>query len=296
MVDTAEKVETKGFKLPNKKLKLKPVKKARGKNGEITVRHEANFLYRNAKNRFEPCLYQDGQLRNPLTKEEQQYYESDECPLSFKPGDLAVDKDEKNYWTSKRARITLDENSLEFDLSDDMDYLKYKILLTYPKLFAAKPEYLEKGNPNWRREFLYVFEPINYEEHKKAENYASESEMYRFMFRIENDKDMMINTLTLLNPKQRVAPNVTQDFLKGELNSFIKNSPKRFSEVMKDEDLEYKAILKRGIDKGAIKVEGVVHTLPTGDVIGENRNEAIAFLKAPENEQILDKIKIKIDS
>lgn len=296
-VEEKKDSKVKEFTLPNIKLKLKPIKKAKGKNGEIHIKHEANFLFGHAKNGFSPKIYDKGNLVNPLTREEQRFFENpDKSGLSFMPGDLAVTKKQDNYWKSPEARVRLSEETLILDLSLPLDYLKYKSLLTHKNLFAKKPEHLEHGNPNWRKEYLYVFEPMDYQMNKRAKDYVDEAELYRYMFKIENDKDAMVNMLTLLKPKHRVSPNSTLKFLTGELNSYLKNSPKMFSKIMKDNDLEIKAIIKRSLDKGAISVEGTVHKLPTGDVIGENRNEAIAFLKDPGNQKTLDLLKVKIDS
>jgi len=289
-----QKVETE-FTLPNVTVKLKPVKKVRGKGGEITLQHEANFLFNNAKNTYEADIYKKGNYVSPLTREEQKFFESPEkSGLSFTPGDLAVDRQTNNYWTSKRARFSLSEDSVTFDLSRPLDYLKMKILLSHNDQFAEKPEHLEHGNVNRKATYRYVFIRSGYEAEKKSQDYHSEAEMWKFMFAIENNVAQMSNMLTLLNPKKQLPKDVSKTFLLGELKSFIKNDPKRFSLIMREEDLELKSILKRSLDKKLIKVDGIVHTLATGEILGDNRKEALEFLKDEGNQAVVDKLKVKL--
>lgn len=290
-----KKVEI-AFELPDKKVKLKPVKKVKGKNGEISLKHEANFLFRNAKNTFEASIYKNGNYISPITRKEQKFFENPELSgLSFTPGDLAVDRPKAtNYWLSKRARYSLAEDSLIFDLSRPLDYLKYKILMSHEGLVAEHPDHLEHGHLKRKATYLYVFEELDHEAKKKSKEYHTEAEMWKFMFSIEDSSSDMVNMLTLLNPKSRIAKDATVGFLQGELKSFIKNDPKRFSRTMKEGDLEVKAILKRAIDKKFIKIDGIIHTLDTGETLGENRTEVLAFLKNEENQAVLDKLKVKL--
>jgi len=291
---TQNKVEAE-FELPKTKVRLKPVKKVRGKNGEISLNHEANFLFNTSKNTYEASIYKKGNYTSPLTREEQKYFENPEkSGLSFMPGDLAVDKQVNNYWTSQRARFSLGEDSKVFDLSQPLDYLKMKILLSHDDQFAKEPEHLEHGNVNRKATYRYVFVREGYDNEKKSQDYYSEAELWKFMFSIENNMTQMSNMLTLLNPKKQVPKNATKTFLLGELKSFVKNDPKRFSAVMKEEDLEVKSILKRALDKKLIKVDGIVHTLATGEILGDNRAEALEFLKEEGNQNVLDKLKVKL--
>lgn len=285
------------FKLPNKKLKLKPVKTVRGKNGEIHLKHEANHLFGNAKDTFEPAIFKKGRYVSPLTRDEQKFFENPEdSGLSFQPGDLAVDRPKgKNFWTSKRARLSLNEDTQHFDLNNAYDYLRYKILLTHPELIAATPDYLKEGNLNFRPTFRYVFVPDGHEKEEKAKEYYSEAEMWKFMFSIENDRTAMINMLTLLDPKKQVPKNADIKFLVGQLHKFLEKKPKEFYRFMKDEDLYVKAILKMAENKKLVTVSGTTYSLSTGEPLGENRTETIEFLKDEENQKVLDTLKIKLD-
>lgn len=288
---------TKEFKLPNTVLKLKPIKRARGKHGEIGVHHEANFLFGNAKNTFSPIIMKKGITSSPLTREEQEFFEDpNRSGLPFERGHLSVhNKKEDNFWISKESRIRLGEDPIEFDLSDPMSYIKYKILLSNDEIICPDPEYLEPTHPKNKLTYKYVFEPLNYHENKKAEKYDRTRDIYKFLGRIEANRSAMINFLTLINPKKRVPANATMELLRGELNSYAENMPDKFIEIMKDEDRDVKALIKRAVDIGALNREAMSFSLPDGRELGENLKDTIEFLKNPENQKVLDLLKVKTD-
>ena len=179
MQATEEKTQEKVFKLPKKVLKLKPVKKVRGDHGEIHLKHEANFLFGQSKNTMAPVIYKNGSYKNPLTREEQAFFEdSSKSGLSFGPGDLSVTKKTDNFWTSREATIRLDENTVTLDLSNPHDYLKYAILRSDVDRVALDPEWLEEKSPNRKLTFMYVLEPINYQENKKAKEYVNKPDVF----------------------------------------------------------------------------------------------------------------------
>lgn len=292
---TAKNTE-KEFELPNVKVRLKPVKRVRGKNGEIHLKHEASFLFKDSKFVLAPVTYENGTYKNPLTREEQKYFENpDKSGLSFMPGDLSVTKKENNFWSSKEARITLREESYILDLSNPFDYLKYAILRSHSRLVAMSPEYLEVNSPMNKRSYKWVIEPMDYYKKKEAQNYFDTAEIYEFLRNIENNRSAMINMLTILEPKKKVASNSDVNFLIGELNKKAIEDPRTFSRVMKDEDRNVKAILARAVRSMAVRESGGVYTLPTGELIGDNYQKAIDFLKDPENQKVLDTIKVKIE-
>lgn len=268
---------------------LKPHKKVRGKNKEIGKDHAANFLYGTAKKH----IIADTSNGNPLTYQEQLFFESPQSGLGFKPGDLAVSQDKDNYWNNYLNRIPLDESGIKIDISTPSGYLKWKYILSNKDKVASHPDQL-KGH-NMKQTFQWCFYPQGYSEKAKAETYNITATIYKYLGKIENNKVEMINFLMAADPKKFIGSGTTMDFLKGELNKLATEKPSTFIQVMNDGDRNIKAIIKKGVKCGAIKKDGISFILDEGDILGNSLNETIKFLNNKENQDVLDKIEIKIE-
>ena len=280
------------FKLPtgNTKYKLKPIKKVRGKYKEIDEQHLANFLFGPAKKH----LMADISHEPVLTLDEQLFFENASLSgLGFNPGDLATNKPENNYWANPKNKISLDESGLNLDLSIPKDYLLYAILRSKKDLVAMHPDNL-KGS-KMKQTYKWVLEPEGYQAKAKADDYNVNREIFKFLGKIEDNKVEMINFLLEAEPKKFVSSSSTLDFLQGELNKLAKEKPSTFIKVMKDDDRGIKSTIKRALKAGAIKKDGISFVLDEGDVLGSSLNETIKFLKDPENQDVKDKIEIKIE-
>jgi hypothetical protein len=268
---------------------LKPHKQVRGKNKEITKEHPANFLYGTAKKH----IIADTSNGNPLTYQEQLFFESPESGMGFKPGDLAISQSKDNYWNNYLNRVPLNENGIKIDISTPSGYLMYKYILSNKDKVAPHPDSL-KGS-SMRKTFQWCFYPEGYSEEAKAEEYNITAKIYKYLGKIEDNKVEMINFLMAADPKKFISSSTTMAFLKGELNKLAKEQPTSFIQIMNDDDRNIKGTIKKAIKCSAIKKDGISFLLDEGDVLGNSLNETIKFLKNKENQDVLDKIEIKIE-
>lgn len=282
----------KGFSLPDKKtmVKIKPIKKARGKFNEIAKNHVANFLFGPARKNYMANL----SYGSPLTKEEQEFFEnSNKSGLPFERGDLSSLKRENNYWKDIKNKISLNESGLTLDLSQPEDYLKLKWLLSNKDEFAEHPDVLE--GPTNKKTYKWVVTPEDYKDNKAITKYNKQKEIFKFLGKIENDKTAMINFLLVAEPKKFVSSSTSSEFLVAELNKIAENDSDKFIRILHDSDRDIKATIRRGLKCQAILKDGISYTTDTGDIIGNNMNDAIKFLKNVENQDVLDIIEAKIE-
>lgn len=281
------------FKLPttDTKLKVKAYKQVRGKNKEIGKDHAASFAFGPAKKH----IMADTSKGNPLTLEERKFFEnSEKSGLAFNPGDLAVNhKDKDNYWNNPLNRVILDAAGTDLDISQPEDYLKWKYILSNTQLVAKNPEELD-GSAK-KKTFRWVIEPEGYQATVKSNKYNETQKIYRFLGKIDDDKVSMINFLMEAYPKKHIASSTTEEFLRGELNKLATEKPKLFITVMEDTDRNVKALIKKALKCNALTLDGVSYQLYTGDVLAESLVDMIKFLKDPENQEIVDKLEIKIE-
>lgn len=280
------------FKLPtgDTEYKLKPIKKTRGKYKEIDKNHLANFLFGPAKKH----LMADISHEPVLTLKEQLFFEDASLSgLGFSPGDLATNKRKENYWANPENRVSLDELGVNLDLSIPKDYLIYAILRSKKDIVAMHPDDLEGSK--MKQTYKWVLEPKGYAEASKADSYNANREIFKCLGKIEDNKVDMINFLLEANPKKFISSSSKLDFLQGELNTLATEKPATFIRIMNDKDVSIKGTIKRALKAQAIKKDGISFVLDEGDVLGTSLNETIKFLKNPENQDVRDKIEIKIE-
>ena len=102
----------KEFTLPNRKVKIVPLKR---KRGLLPKSHEASFLFKESY--YEVCVPIDerGRMKDPLTPEERAFFESSSSGMDFDSNELSVTR-EKNYYTKKKAKVRLKNEVTYLDL------------------------------------------------------------------------------------------------------------------------------------------------------------------------------------
>ncbi len=84
------------FTLPEKKVLVVPVRR---KGRWLPDNHEASFLFKHSY--FQVVVPKDGrtgELKDPLTKEERDYFESKDSGMALEKGDLSTLKKENNFY------------------------------------------------------------------------------------------------------------------------------------------------------------------------------------------------------
>jgi len=281
------------FKLPNKKVKIVPIlDRARGVIKDRN--HEAYFLV--GESSIEYCVPKDssGKYLNVLTQEERDFFESKEkSGLTFEMGDLsphgtrqafANDKGKaRNFWATKEAKVKLTKREKTLDLSDPMDYILYKVLLSNKDEIAPSwDERLRKAT------YRFAIVDLDHEVSARVSSKDKVREAYKALGRIENDPEAMINILVALGKK----PSKTSErkFLIDEIDKQIDADVDKFLSIINDRYFETRAMINKAVNAGLVKKSGnryyfgeIAMNLP-GDL--NDIKGACAFLEANANQDI----------
>lgn len=277
MSTTEEKVVSK-FELPNRKVKVKPIRR---KGGWLAPGHEASFLFKGSYYEMTVAVDERNRVVNPLTREEQEFFEDPiRSGLDFGKGDLnTTKKKEDNYWFTSKARLRLKDEITHLDLSNAEDYLLYKILLTCKDIIAPNADsQFSKGS--------YKFVIVE-EDHEVAVEVAkadAKMQAYTEFGAIRKDAKKLRHVLMVMGAK-KVARNSELSFLNAEVNKLIEANPTRFINTVTDKHLEAKILIQEAVTARALKVDGTTYSLPSGDKIGDNISEAIEFLNSKKNQE-----------
>ena len=273
------------FKLPNRKVKIVPLKR---KRGLLPKEHEASFLFKESY--YEVCVPIDerGRMKDPLTPEERAFFESPSSGMDFEPNELSVTR-EKNYYTKKKAKVRLKNEVTYLDLSRPDDYMKYKILLTVKDRIALSDDPRET---KVTQKFALVDE--NHETQQQLNELDTKLAAYTEYGAIKKDFRSLRHVIMVATGK-KVGKNAKLEFLQTEANRLLSNAPEAFLNAVRDKDLETKILIQDAITAKALRKQGIAYYTPGGDLIGNNLAEAVEFLNNKKNQDLRLVIEKKVD-
>lgn len=292
-METMEEVK-KEFKLPNEKVIVRLVNKARGavKDSNHIMFNmipgaTVNFCPRNQKG--------SSVIECPLNEEEIAFFEDrSKSGMAFKPGELSpYAKDNENYWRSKQAQVVLSDRPLHLDLSKAVDYLKYKTLLSQRDHIApcAADEFKKK---------TYIF-VITSEEEKQKQTVKSgdkKKRAWKIAGKMEDNADKMINYLTIVG--KRPSANAKVAFLITEINKQVEENIDEFLSTMEDEQFDTRVLLTKSLQNKSVVRDGTKYFLAGGDPLSKkgdinNLANTLNYLDANENQDIRLTLTAKIE-
>lgn len=274
------------FKLPNRKVKIVPLKR---KRGLLPKEHEASFLFKESY--YEVCVPIDerGRMKDPLTPEERAFFESPSSGMDFESNELSVTR-EKNYYTKKKAKVRLKNEVTYLDLSRPDDYMKYKILLTVKDRIALSDDPRET---KVTQKFALVDE--NHETQQQLNELDTKLAAYTEYGAIKKDFRSLRHVIMVATGK-KVGKNAKLEFLQTEANRLLSNAPEAFLNAVRDKDLETKILIQDAITAKALRKQGIAYYTAGGDLIGNNLAEAVEFLNNKKNQDLRLVIEKKVDA
>ncbi len=277
--------ETKTFKLPNRKVKVVPVRR---KGAWLEPTHEAAFTFGKASKKYAAPLVGKNRVARVLTEEEQKYFEEvlDRDLNPFK-------KMEDNYWVTRF--VTLDKNIKVLDLSDPDDYISWKIL----KL--QKDTIVEGGENRFSKgTYKFFIDDLDYEDKSRSKSATARKDAYKFFGKItDKGRTAMVDFLTVYyqnKPGKRVPDGANPDWLEAELDKIIENDIDGFLLVSNDPEYDTKLFITKAIrSKAIVKVNGA-YQLPDGEIIADTLSTLIVCLKDEVNSESYMQIKARIEA
>ena len=274
-----------GFRLPDVKVKIKPIIKPTP--FIPNTNHVAAFLAPNAKNRFSVPINQTGYYVDILDEREKDYFESQESGLSLEKGDLSVYKKENNFW--EKFELILGKEEVILDLSNPIDYMKYKLILFLKNYFCFSSDKI-----NTRASYKYLVIDLNQEIEKQSNDFDLKTEAYIRFAELKTSRKKMLDFLKLIG--KSFTSNVSDDVMKSEIAKFIesKNGAKQFIEILSDPNYEYKVLFRDALRIAEIVRKDKIYYTKDLRELGRNEEEVIEFLSNPINQEIFIELQHKV--
>lgn len=283
-----EEIKEEEFKgLPNKKVKISPIKR---KGGWLPPTNAASFLFGESKIKISVPLQSKNTPKRILTKSEEEYL-SKELRT-----DLSVyAKPSENYWL--KHYVKLKEEVSVLNLNDPQQYIDYKILLsqkgTETDLIAPSAEdKLKKAT------YKFYISDYDYEESSGSKIFNDRMEAYSKCEKIikggkESMRDLL-NAYYFGKPGKRLPEVTKESWLESEIGKVLNDDVQGFLAIVRDPDYDLKAFVGKALAKKAIYKDMNKYSLPEGGLIATNLDDLIVWLKDPINSTEVTKIEARI--
>lgn len=290
-----EKKEVRNFRLPNKKVTVRLVKRARG-----AVRDESHVGF----NMFPGTTFEIVPIREkgtniircPLNEEERAFFEDkSKSGMAFNIGDLSPHAPrEKNYWYSKRAKVVLSNQPKTLNLSNPQDYLTYKILLSNTDYIA--PSAAEEFN---KRSYVFVITSDEEDQLKTITKGDEKKRAWKIAAKLETDREKMINYLSMIG--KRPSENSSMDFLISEIDKQVEENRTEFLAILEDEQFDTRVLLTKSLQNGSVKRDGHKYFLADGQELCEkgdinNLSSVLNYLDSAHNQDIRLMLEAKLQN
>lgn len=190
-----------------------------------------------------------GQYVNVLTDSEMAYLEH---IMRLKPGALSIYNKEDNFWDDSNdrgiGRIELFKQNNYLDLSDPIDYIKYKVLLANKDRICPNLQELERRP---KATYQYVIINEGAETQMNLSKNDAKRQSYIKYGAICEDSATLRTVLEILTGRP-VGSMTKLDFLQAKTMDEIEKDPRRFLSAITDELLPAKVLIKRGVEAGII--------------------------------------------
>lgn len=281
----------KKFELPKegeKVIKVRPVFENAG--GLIKDQgHAAFFQLEGTAYRF-TVPKMGGKYKNVLTNEEKTFFES---YLGLEENAMSIYKKKDNYW--KDFFIKIGRDGISLDLSQPLDYIKYKVLLSNTGLIC--PNYKDRTT---KATYKYYIE--DRDEVSQARREATDLNMraYKAYGKIEEDRNKLISFLKVYGLssstiQNKISKTSKLDFLQSEVTKIIDENKVLFVELMEDPTFDIRLTIAQAMEVGAIERDkGKFYTPGKEDLLGNNVREVIEKLSMNVNQDLLLTIESRI--
>lgn len=278
------------FKLPNTKVYIKP---NLGNPGWVkNPKSPAFFKMEGTFDKLVCAQLRNGQLAQVLTDEEKEYLEK---ALNMQDNDLSVHKKKDNFWHTKT--IALGRDTVVLDLSDPMDYIKYKIALTN-KFIVAKNE--KEARANKTKYFIQDPNDVQKETNQKASLSKSAWSWYG---KVENDASKLRSFMIVFNESfgratKKLAKDTQLGFLQKEVSDLIESRITDVVEIVSNPDFDVRLLVAEGIQSDVLEKQGLKYFIAgSKEKLGDDLPSTIEFFKNPSNQEtrllIEERIKLK---
>jgi|TARA_R110000796_G_scaffold236214_1_gene355448 hypothetical protein len=272
------------FELPNRKVKVRYIRRNRGMASNVDANHViSGGMLSGSTKKFCTPLSRQGTIKNVLTTEEKDFLEE------LMGIELSVYKN-TDFWSTRRVSLVKGDN--DFDLSNPVEYIDYKILL-------GNSDKIAQGLENANNDLNYMFVIIEEGEEVKVKrnNFSAKKKAFKLYSKIEDSQETLRSIVKLVENKA-ISKTADIEWLRGQVESIIENKPEQFVSLVEDVNYGIKMLISNAEDAGVvIRKNKRYSTLDGLDLCREGEiatfENAVTYLANPLNQEVVDLLEAK---
>jgi hypothetical protein len=287
MGEVKSKKKVDEFSLPEKKITVRLIRRAKGLAATVGEDHIiSGGMIEGASRRFCVPKLRNGGLKNVLTKEEKEWFESNK----FFGVNLSIYSE---FW--KDFAVKLYKHDKILDLSDAEDYLQYKVLLAWDKVIAPSLKAMTENN---RATYQYVLIEENEEVQVRGEELGLTKKAWKLYAKYEDNRDVLTSILSLMSNK-KVSDSASMKFLRAQVENLVDTRTKDFVNLVEDSDFEIKQLIALAEVAGIIVKKSGKYETVDGLTLAEKGEiatlqNAVKYLNNPRNQEVIDLIRARL--
>lgn len=278
--------------LRNEKIKVRFILKPDGfiKNPDHPL---YGGLAEGAVRKFCVPLQKNGKFVQVLTDAEKEYLEE---VMGMEKNALSVYKKEDNYWKNRYVELTKEDNYL--DLSDPIDYIKYKILLSprqIPVICKSEMEYRRSPLPTYQFVITTDKEDISLD----AADLRGKAKAFNLYSKIADNYEKL--SYLLLKVAGKTIRKSDTNLIESAINTAILTKTEKFIKECENPYLDTEILILKAVDKGFVERYKDEYTLKDGRVLlcpldlVPSLTTACQFLNAPKNQEYLLALQAQVE-
>jgi len=283
-----EKVKEVEFELPDEKVTVKYIKRSVGIAANVPDNHIiSGGMLEKAYKKLPVPMLRSGSLKNVLTKPEKAYFEK-----HYSIDNLSM---YHKFWDDKYVR--LEKSNVILNLSDEADYISYKILLGWNTIVAPSlKEYKENPTPA----LMFYMEREGEAGRIKSKSLNITKTAWKNFNQIEDNREILSAVVFLMSGK-KLASNATLEYMNTEVERLVDSKPENFNELIGDPQFESKIFVANAERAGLIKkIKGAYETTDGFPVTEKGRaatiDNVVLFFNDPMNLEVRDLILSRLDN
>ena len=220
--------------------------------------------------------------------------------MGLEPNALNVYRRNDNFWDDSNpkgiGKVVLHKQDNYLDLSNPVDYIRYKILLANKDQIASSIQELE-DRPKATYQFVIISEDA--EAKSNLSKMEATALCYMEFGAVKDDKEILRTIIELID-KRPTSPQVKLDYLQGKINEYIQRDSRKFLSIITDKLLPAKVLLRRGIEAGLISWRNNLYYLkqdgsPLCEMGEESTlNNAAKYLSSAKHQELKFMLEAKI--
>lgn len=278
-----------GFSLPGGKVTVRLAKRKIGMAANVSDDHViSGGMLEGAYKKFAAPMTRSGGIKNVLTSAEKEFYETE-----IYPG--ANMSSYGDFW--KTFFVEIEKSGMILDLLDPIDYLKYKLLLSWNNIVAPSLKmYRSHPLPSYQ----FYMEKDGEDMVIRSKELNTTKKAWKNFNTVEDDSETLAAILFLMNGK-KVSANAKLDYLNAEVQKIVDVKPEQFNNLVEDMNFEMKTFVANAERAGIIiKTKSGYKTQDDLPVTGSGKSASIdnvvAFLLDPVNNEVRELITARLDN